>query len=125
MASYNLEETKILLRQAWTFLLMGLYGIGIFQERSVVLQTAAAQAAESIFSDMAKVIFFALIFVSFLIDIVEMREDKNRAYQFLFLSLDLMHEFHLYRTQNVPLHHHANRLYQLTSQQHILISYQK
>ena len=87
MTSYNLEESKILLRQVWTFLLMGLYGIGIFQERSVVLQTAAAQAAESIFSDMAKVIFFALIFVSFLIDIVEMREDKNRAYQFLFLSL--------------------------------------
>ena len=55
MTSYNLEETKILLRQVWTFLLMGLYGIGIFQERSVVLQTAAAQAAESIFPDVAKV----------------------------------------------------------------------
>ena len=87
MTSYNLEETKILLRQVWTFLLMGLYGIGIFQERSVVLQTASAQAAESIFPDVAKVLFFALIFVSFLIDIVEMREDRNRAYQFLFLSL--------------------------------------
>ena len=36
---------------------------------------------------MAKVIFFALVFVSFLIDIVEMREDMDRAYQFLFLSL--------------------------------------
>ena len=87
MASYNLAETKILLRQVWTFLLMGLYGIGIFQERSVVLQTPVAQAAESIFPDVAKVIFFGLIFVSFLIDIVEMREDRNRAYQFLFLSL--------------------------------------
>ncbi len=87
MADYNLEETKILLRQVWAFLLIGLYGIGIFQERSVLLQTAAAQAAESVFPDIAKVIFFALIFVSFLIDIVEMREDKNRAYRFLFLSL--------------------------------------
>mgnify|MGYP006430739621 FL=1 len=87
MTSYNLEETKILLRQVWTFLLMGLYGIGIFQERSVVLQTAVDQAAESFFSDVAKVIFFALVFVSFLIDIVEMREDRDRAYQFLFLSL--------------------------------------
>ena len=53
MASYNLAETKILLRQVWTFLLMGLYGIGIFQERSVVLQTPVAQAAESIFPDVA------------------------------------------------------------------------
>ena len=66
---------------------MGLYGIGIFQERAVLLQAEASQAAESVLPDVAKVMFFGLIFVSFLIDIVEMREDKNRAYQFLFLSL--------------------------------------
>jgi len=85
VADYNLEETKTLLRQVWAFLLMGLYGIGIFQERA--LQAEAAQAAEAVLPDMAKVIFFALVFVSFLVDVVEMREDKNRAYQFLFLSL--------------------------------------
>jgi hypothetical protein len=28
-----------------------------------------------------------LLFVSLLIDLVEMREDKDKAYQFLFLSL--------------------------------------
>lgn len=87
MASINLDETKILLRQVWAFMLMGLYGIGIFQERAVVLQAGAAQAAESILPDVAKVIFLGLLFVSFLIDIVEMREDKDKAYQFLFLSL--------------------------------------
>jgi hypothetical protein len=87
VAEYNLEETKILLRQVWAFMLMSLYGIGLFQERWVGMQTQGAQAAESILPDVAKVIFFGLIFVSFLIDIVEMRENKDKAYQFLFLSL--------------------------------------
>ena len=87
MANINLDETKILLRQVWAFMLMALYGIGFFQERAAVLQTEAAQAAESILPDVAKVIFLGLLFVSFLIDIVEMREDKDKAYQFLFLSL--------------------------------------
>ena len=87
MADINLDETKILLRQAWTFMLMGLYGIGVFQERAVTLQAEAAQATESILPDVAKVLFLGLLFVSLLIDLVEMREDKDKAYQFLFLSL--------------------------------------
>ena len=87
MADINLDETKILLRQVWAFMLMGLYGIGVFQERAVTLQAEAAQATESILPDVAKVLFFGLLFVSLLIDLVEMREDKDKAYQFLFLSL--------------------------------------
>ena len=87
MADINLDETKILLRQVWAFMLMGLYGIGVFQERAVTLQAEAAQATESILRDVAKVLFFGLLFVSLLIDLVEMREDKDKAYQFLFLSL--------------------------------------
>ena len=87
MANINLDETKILLRQVWAFMLMGLYGIGGFQGHTVNLQVEALLAAESILPDVAKVLFFGLLFVSFLIDIVEMREDKDKAYQFLFLSL--------------------------------------
>ena len=87
MADINLDETKILLRQVWAFMLMGLYGIGVFQERAVTLQAEAAQATESILPDVAKVLFLGLLFVSLLIDLVEMREDKDKAYQFLFLSL--------------------------------------
>ncbi len=87
MADINLDETKILLRQVWAFMLMALYGIGVFQERAVAIQAGVVQAAESILPDVAKVIFFGLLFVSFLIDIVEMRENKDKAYQFLFLSL--------------------------------------
>ena len=87
MADINLDETKILLRQVWAFMLMGLYGIGVFQEHVVTLQAEAAQATESILPDVAKVLFLGLLFVSLLIDLVEMREDKDKAYQFLFLSL--------------------------------------
>jgi hypothetical protein len=87
VADINLVETKILLRQVWTFILMGLYGIGMFQERVVTLQAEAAQAIETILPDVAKVLFLGLLFVSLLIDLVEMREDKDKAYQFLFLSL--------------------------------------
>ena len=87
MADINLDETKILLRQVWAFMLMGLYGIGVFQERVVTLQAEAAQATESILPDVGKVLFLGLLFVSLLIDLVEMREDKDKAYQFLFLSL--------------------------------------
>jgi hypothetical protein len=87
VADINLDETKILLRQVWAFMLMGLYGIGVFQERAVTLQVEAVQVTESVLPDVAKVIFLGLLFVSFLIDIVEMREDKDKAYQFLFLSL--------------------------------------
>ena len=87
MADINLDETKILLRQVWAFMLMGLYGIGVFQERAVTLQAEAAQATEPILPDVAKVLFLGLLFVSLLIDLVAMREDKDKAYQFLFLSL--------------------------------------
>jgi hypothetical protein len=87
VADINLDETKILLRQVWMFMLMGLYGIGIFQESTVSLQTEAAHATEPILPDVAKVLFLGLLFVSLLIDLVEMREDKDKAYQFLFLSL--------------------------------------
>jgi hypothetical protein len=87
VADINLDETKILLRQVWAFMLMGLYGIGVFQERVVTLQAEVALATESILPDVAKVLFLGLLFVSLLIDLVEMREDKDKAYQFLFLSL--------------------------------------
>jgi hypothetical protein len=87
VADINLEETKTLLRQVWAFMLMTLYGIGVFQERALTLQGEAGQVGDSVFPDVAKVLLFGLLFVSFLIDIVEMREDKDKAYQFLFVSL--------------------------------------
>ena len=85
MASYNIDQTKELLLKIWSVLLMGLYGVGFLRERMLVQQAEALKA--DVLPDVAKLFFFALMFVAFLMDIVEMREDKEKAYRFLFLSL--------------------------------------
>ena len=87
MSRYQIEETKDLLLKIWTVLLLGLYGVGFLHEKMLVQQTL--EASEEILPDIAKLLFFALMFVSFLVDIVEMREDRNKAYRFLILSLFL------------------------------------
>ena len=87
MSRYQIEETKELLLKIWAVLLLGLYGVGFLHEKMLVQQTL--EASEEILPDIAKLLFFALMFVSFLVDIVEMREDKNKAYRFLLLSLFL------------------------------------
>ena len=87
MSLYQIEETKELLLKIWAVLLMGLYGVGFLHEKMLVQQTL--KASEEILPDIAKLLFFALMFVSFLVDIVEMREDRNKAYRFLLLSLFL------------------------------------
>lgn len=85
MASYQIEETRDLLLKVWTFLLMGLYGVGFLHEKMLVQQTL--ESSKEVLPDISRLLFFALMFVSFLIDIVEMREDRNKAYRFLILSL--------------------------------------
>jgi len=87
VASYQIEQTRELLLKVWTVLLMGLYGVGFLREKLLVQQ--AVESTEDVLPDVAKLLFFALMFVSFLIDIVEMREDKDKAYRFLLLSLVL------------------------------------
>ena len=87
VASYQVEQTKELLLKVWTVLLMGLYGVGFFREK--MLAQKVVQTTEDVLPDIAKLLFFALMFVSFLIDIVEMRENKDKAYRFLLLSLIL------------------------------------
>ena len=87
MSSYQVEQTKELLLKVWTVLLMGLYGVGFLQEKMLVEQVV--EITKEVLPDIAKLLFFALMFVSFLIDIVEMRENKDKAYRFLLLSLIL------------------------------------
>jgi hypothetical protein len=87
VSRYQIEETKELLLKIWAVLLLGLYGVGFLHEKMLVQQTL--ETSEEILPDIAKLLFFALMFVSFLVDIVEMREDRNKAYRFLLLSLFL------------------------------------
>ena len=87
MASYNIEKTKELLLKVWSVLLVGLYGVGFLREKILFQQAEPLKA--DVLPDIAKLFFFALMFVAFLIDIVEMRENNEKAYRFLFLSLML------------------------------------
>ena len=87
MNSYNIDQTRVLLLKVWSVLLMGLYGVGFLREKMLVQQEGVLKV--DVLPDVAKLFFFALMFVAFLIDIVEMREDKEKAYRFLFLSLML------------------------------------
>ena len=87
MASYNVDQTRELLLKVWSILLVGLYVVGFLREKMLVQQAEALKA--DVLPDVAKLVLFALMFVAFLIDIVEMREDKEKAYHFLFLSLIL------------------------------------
>ena len=87
MASYNVDQTRELLLKVWSILLMGLYVVGFLREKMLIQQAEALKA--DVLPDVAKLFLFALMFVAFLIDIVEMREDKEKAYRFLFLSLIL------------------------------------
>ena len=87
VSSYQVEQTKELLLKVWTVLLMGLYGVGFLLEKMLVEQVV--ESTKEVLPDIAKLLFFALMFVSFLIDIVEMRENKDKAYRFLLLSLIL------------------------------------
>ena len=66
---------------------MGLYEVGFLREKMLVQKAGALKA--DMLPDLAKLFFFALMFVAFLMDIVEMRVDKEKAYRFLFLSLVL------------------------------------
>ena len=87
MASYQVEQIKELLLKVWTVLLLGLYGVGFLREKMMVQKVI--EITEDFLPDIAKLLFFALMFVSFLIDIVDMRENKDKAYRFLLLSLIL------------------------------------
>ena len=87
MASFNIDQTRELLLKIWSILLMGLYVVGFLREKMLVQQVETLKV--DVLPDVAKLFFFALMFVAFLIDIVEMREDKDKAYRFLFLSLIL------------------------------------
>ena len=87
MASYKIEQTRELLLKVWTVLLMGFYGVGFLHEKMLVEQVEELKA--DVLPDVAKLLFFALMFVAFLIDIVEIREDNEKAYRFLFFSLIL------------------------------------
>jgi hypothetical protein len=85
----KLADTLILLKRVWALFLIAVYFIGFMSEYHFPGIREEPLAGESVLWNAQRVLFFGLMFVGFLIDAVQMREDRQKAFLFLFLSLVL------------------------------------
>ena len=84
----KLEETLTLLQQIWALFLIAVYFSGFMAEYHFPGNREEPLETEAILWNAQRVLFFGLMFVGFLIDLVQMRGDRHKA--FLFLSLSLL-----------------------------------
>jgi len=84
----KLEETLTLLQQVWALFLISVYFSGFMAEYHFPGTREEPLEKEAILWNVQRVLFFGLMFVGFLIDLVQLRGDRHKA--FLFLSLSLL-----------------------------------
>ena len=89
MSHEQTAETLTLLHRVWALFLIAVYVAGFMDEYHFPGNRKEPLEAEAILWNAQRVLFFGLMFVGFLIDLVQMREDRNKAFLFLFLSLIL------------------------------------
>jgi len=80
-------ETLALLHRVWALFLIAVYFAGFMDEYHFPGNRSEPLEPEAILWNVQRVLFFGLMFVGFLIDLVQMREDRHKAFLFLFLSL--------------------------------------
>ena len=85
----NEEETLDLILKIWIIFLVGLHALGFIDEFYFPGFRSDPLEKQEILWNAQKAIFFGMMSLGFLIDIIQMRIEKNKAYQFLFLSLVL------------------------------------
>jgi len=85
----KVAETLILLQKVWVLFLIAVYFSGFMNEYHFPGSRAEPLPGEDILWQAQKVLFFGLLCVGFLIDAVQMRQDRQKAFIFLFLSLTL------------------------------------
>ena len=83
------EETLMLLHKVWSLFLIGIYFACFMNEYYFPGFRTEPLEGEEIFWQVQRVLFFGLMGVGLLTDLVQMRLDRKKAYQFLFLSLIL------------------------------------
>lgn len=88
MPQEKLRETITLLHQVWALFLIAVYFSGFMAEYHFPGNREEPLETEAILWNAQRVLFFGLMFVGFLIDLVQMRGDRQKA--FLFLSLSLL-----------------------------------
>lgn len=85
----NEQETLDLILKIWAVFIIGLHALGFVDESYFPGFRTEPLAQEEIIWKAQRVIFFGILGLGFLTDILQMRIDRGKAYQFLFLSLIL------------------------------------
>lgn len=87
MKTDKFSETAILLKKIWVVFLIGLYSASFLNEYHFPGKREKPLDGEEVLWQIQQVIFFGLMFLGLLVDLVEMRIDRKRALRFLVLSL--------------------------------------
>jgi hypothetical protein len=86
----QVEATLILLKKIWVFFLVGLYAICLYNEyRFPGVREGEPLDGEAILWNIERVIFFGLMGLGLLTDIMQIRVDRSKAFLYLFASLVL------------------------------------
>ncbi len=86
----RVEETLILLKKIWVFFLVGLYAACLYNEYIFPgTREGGPLKGEEIFLKIERVLFFGLMGLGLLVDIVQIRIDRSKAFLYLFASLIL------------------------------------
>jgi|TARA_B110000467_G_C18294687_1_gene467130 hypothetical protein len=83
----NEEETLDLILKIWIVFIVGLHLLGFIDESYFPGFRSEPLDKQEILWKAQQVIFFGMMCLGFLIDIIQMRLTKDKAYQFLLLSL--------------------------------------
>ncbi len=85
-----MEATLILLKKIWVFFLVGLYAVCLYNEyRFPGVREEEPLEGEAILWKIQRVLFFGMMGLGFLADIVQIRIDRSKAFLYLFASLVL------------------------------------
>ena len=88
MSQNQIQETLTLLKKVWTVFALALYYLAIENAAHFPGQREDPLGeGERLLWMAQRVVFFGLMALGFLIDLVRMRADRSLAYQYLFLSL--------------------------------------
>ena len=86
-ARRKIKQTECAMITLWTAFLIILYVCSFLAEYHFSGEREEIATGEVILNDLQKLLFFALMGMGFLIDLVRMRENTNNAFVFLLLTL--------------------------------------
>ena len=85
----KIKQTERLMLMLWSFFLIVLYMCSFLTEYHFPHEEEEMVLGRKVLGDLQRLFFFSLMGLGFLIDLVRMREDRNKAFFFLLLSLFL------------------------------------